>query len=80
MTAWWEIAYDIRYALQGTVDIYFRREGADEALVKSLSNVPTIKLNRDRKPMYSTYRVGVYQSSEVKAGYLDVGPVRVERL
>ena len=49
-------------------------------LVKELSNVPTIKLNRDRKPMYSTYRVGVYQSNEVKAGYLDVGPVRVERL
>ena len=65
----------------GTVDIYFRREGEhDEARQVELSNVPTIKLNRDRKPMYSTYRVGVYQSNEVKAGYLDVGPVRVERL
>jgi len=76
---WWDLVYHIHYAVNGHVDLYYCLNGETPKLVYSKDH-QTVKYNTNGKPMYCTYRNGIYQSTPAPARFLDVGPVTVERI
>ena len=77
---WFEITYQIGYDFDGYVKLWWRYDDEAPELVFDQDGIPTIKRNQQGRPMYSTYRAGLYGDPISTATFVDLGPVRVERL